>query len=54
MMQTQEHNKYQDVPDGLYLQVPKCKTQDILVELIGTHFPTLPTGVVQKSMLPSV
>ena len=50
-MQTQEHNKSLDVPDGLYPQFLNYKTQDTSVEPSGTRSPPLATGVVQSAML---
>ena len=51
MMQTQEHKKYQDAPDGLYQQYQNSRTQDISVDPSGVHHlvsPPLATGVVHR------
>jgi len=56
-MQTQEHNKSLDAPDGLYLQYHNSRTQDTVVGPSGVHHlvtPPLATGVVQLSMLITV
>jgi hypothetical protein len=50
MMPIQEHNKYQDVPDGLYQLVDNSRIQDILVELIGIPTAASATGVVQREI----
>jgi len=57
MMQTQEHNKSLDAPDGLYLQEHNSRTQDTVVGPSGVHHlvtPSLATGVVQSTMLISL
>ena len=54
MMLMPEHNKSQDVPDGLLLQETNYNTQDIVVGPSGVHHlvtPPLATGVVQRAML---
>ena len=60
-MQTQEHNKSQDAPDGLYLHVFNSRIRDILVGLIGTHMTQVPPhmiraagGVIQSTMAPTL
>jgi len=53
MMQTQEHNRYQDVQDGLFPLVDNYRIQDFNVELIGIRslpHPVSSTGVVQSVM----
>jgi len=50
MIQTQEHNKYQDAPDGLFQLVHNYEIQDTVVELFGRAL-LHTTGLVQKSNL---
>ena len=55
-MQIQEHKQYQDAPDGLFLQYHNSRTQDTVVGPFGVHHlvtPTMPTGVVQRSLWPA-
>ena len=54
MMLIPEHNKYQDAPDGLFLQYHNSRIQDIFVDPFGVQHlvtPPLATGVVQSAML---
>ena len=51
MMQTQEHNKSLDAPDGSYPLYVNSRTQDTSVEPSGTRSPPLATGVVQSAVV---
>ena len=51
MMQTQEHNKSLDAPDGSYLLILNFKIQDSFVEPSGTHSTAHSTGVVHSAMV---
>ena len=50
-MQTQQHNKSLDAPDGLYQIVGNYKIQDILIGIFGGLTPKIATtGVVQSAV----
>ena len=53
MMQVQEHIKYQDAPDGLYLHRHNSRTLDTAVDPSGVHHlasPPLLTGPVVRTL----
>ena len=51
MMQIQQHNQSQDVPDGSCLPADNYRILDMCVELTGILIPPRSTGVVQSTIV---